>query len=274
MNFSDHNECLKIQRTLLEAGESVNEMDFDGRTALMKAVLRGNLKSMTFLLENGATINLRDGWHNTALLNSIDPGREHFLELLVREGADVNLVGGGGETPLIKAARDLNASLVKLLLEAGADVNMVNRSKDTALNVSVIYCRSNERNVTEKVRLLLKAGCHINKKCRYVVNALYWNIRYGNRQWKTLNMLLFAAGENVNHKAIRDKLPDYLKETENELCLKHLCRGKIRQVLIDKDPHENLFVRIPCLCLPSLVNEYLLYGMNLDDQHVTSSNIL
>ena len=81
-------------------------------------------------------------------------------------------------------------------------------------------------------------------------------------------MLLFAAGEKVNHKEIRDKLPDYLKDledTEDELRLKDLYRRRIRQILIDKDPHENLFIRTPRLGLPSLVTEYLLYGVTLDD---------
>ena len=76
MDFSNDDECVKTECTLLEAGASVNETDSCGRTALMNAVSRGNLKSMKLLLQRDANINLRDGWHNTALHASITPGRE------------------------------------------------------------------------------------------------------------------------------------------------------------------------------------------------------
>ena len=83
----------------------------------------------------------------------------------------MNQTGNHDETALIRAARNLDASHVKLLLEAGADVNMDKRSEDTALILSVTYCLGNERNVAEKVCLLLKPGCHINKGCRFGLSA-------------------------------------------------------------------------------------------------------
>ena len=50
-----------------------------------------------------------------------------------------------------------------------------------------------------------------------------------------------------------------------KLCLKHLCREAIRNHLLKVEPHTHLFGRIPQLGLPSLVNEYLLYDISLND---------
>ena len=46
--------------------------------------------------------------------------------------------------------------------------------------------------------------------------------------------------------------------------LKPLCREAIRKQLLEEDPHgENLFTRIPKLGLPSIINDYLLYGVDI-----------
>ena len=47
-----------------------------------------------------------------------------------------------------------------------------------------------------------------------------------------------------------------------KLNLKHICRRMIRKHLLKLDRHKNLFVRIPQLGLPSIITEYLLYGMS------------
>lgn len=65
-------------------------------------------------------------------------------------------------------------------------------------------------------------------------------------------MLLFAAGEKYN-------IPDL------SIFLKHLCRDAIRKHLIELDPHQHLFGRIPQLGLPSLLTRYLLYNVSLDE---------
>ena len=171
------------------------------------------------------------------------------VELLVKEGADVNYVGSLGETPLTVASKNSDASSMKILIEAGADVNMQNTSGNSALNTCILFRNGDEQVVADKVRLLLRAGAHINKKANTGQPA-----HYIDASWKTLIRILFAAGEILSFHSISPE-GDSLKD---------LCRRRIRQILIDKDPHENLFVRIPRLGLPSLVTEYLLYGVTLN----------
>ena len=83
-------------------------------------------------------------------------------------------------------------------------------------------------------------------------------------------MFLYAIGEILDCDKLKDdKIAEYfqkLKENlKDNLDLKHLCREAIRKHLIDVDPHEHLFGRIPELGLPSLVTEYLLYDYSLDE---------
>ena len=62
-----------------------------------------------------------------------------------------------------------------------------------------------------------------------------------------------------------DKMLKELKIEKEELQLKHICREAIRKHLLKLDPHQHLFGRIPRLGLPSALNQYLLFGRNLDD---------
>ena len=73
--------------------------------------------------------------------------------------------------------------------------------------------------------------------------------------------LFYAAGETINGTKVQ--VPDCLKSPE--FSLKHLCRETIRKHLLDIDPHQHLFGRIPKLRLPSSLTAYLLYNVSLDD---------
>ena len=73
-------------------------------------------------------------------------------------------------------------------------------------------------------------------------------------------MLLYAAGETIDETKVQ--VPDFLKPPD--LNPKHLCRETIRKHLINIDPHQHLFRRIPQLGLPSLLTKYVLFSMSLN----------
>ena len=56
--------------------------------------------------------------------------------------------------------------------------------------------------------------------------------------------------------------------------LKHICRQVIRKHLVELDPHQRLFGRIPKLGLPRSLTSYLLSEMSLemDDKDLIKSN--
>ena len=55
--------------------------------------------------------------------------------------------------------------------------------------------------------------------------------------------------------------------------LKHICREAIRKHLLELDPHQHLFGRIPKLGLSSVLMNYLLYGESLDDDVLDDDDV-
>ena len=195
-------------------------------------------------------INSKDCFGNTAFRIAIRFQYTDCTKLLIKEGIDVNRFPAVDETPLTQASKSKGSSSLKLLLEAGADVKAENSRGNSALNTCILFHNRDEQEVIDKIRLLFRAGAHINKKPNSGQYA-----QYIDPSWKTLIRISFAAGETLPFDSRADE-GDRLKD---------MCRRRIRQILIDKDPHENLLFRIPQLGLPSLVTEYLLYGVTLDD---------
>ena len=84
-------------------------------------------------------------------------------------------------------------------------------------------------------------------------------------------MLLYAAGETIgdHNGKIGDGYArvfrDYLLKEESELCLMQVCRKAIRKRLIEVDPHTSLFVGVKKLGLPTLLVEFVLHNVSLND---------
>ena len=74
--------------------------------------------------------------------------------------------------------------------------------------------------------------------------------------------LLFAAGDKITKPSYKAR--KVLNEAA-EMNLSHLCREAIRKHLLEIDPHENLFVRVPRLGLPAALQSFLLYDQTLDE---------
>ena len=72
-------------------------------------------------------------------------------------------------------------------------------------------------------------------------------------------LLLFTAGDKIDNSI--ENIPEYLKP---KMCLKDMCRRAIRNHLMELDPKNHLFERIPQLKLPYLPPRYLLYNMSLE----------
>ena len=157
---------------------------------------------------------------------------------------------------------------MKLLIQAGANVNMADKYDKTPL----IHTAGNSSvNTVEQYRCimtLLRAGAYINKANASYRNALDEHLTGCQPARKPVAMLLFAAGELSEITAGQDNvhIPDYLHLPELKVCLKHVCRESIRRYLIDLNLKSHSFYRTPKLGLPSLLNEYLLYDISLDDE--------
>ena len=190
--------------------------------------------------------------------------------LLIAVGANVNQKNCNGDTPLLWHTCFGRLKCVKALIEAGADVDATNKELETPLMMSV--STGNNKNV---VRALLNKGTNINILDNSGGNALTFLATYekGQKRYQEKFMILFAAGEKINRQAIEaeeQKVPDHLQP---QLNLKDICRRRIREHLLELDPHTHLFGRIPRLELRFIITEYLLYNQTLDaDDYDDSSS--
>jgi ankyrin repeat protein len=96
---------IALLNDFLASGENVDEIDSDGRTALMVAAHIGCVDGMTVLLENGANVNIKDITDRTALHLAVLSACHAAIPLLAAYKADIDAKDCFGWTALILATR-------------------------------------------------------------------------------------------------------------------------------------------------------------------------
>lgn len=110
-------------RRAIDAGESINSVDRDGRSALHLCVLQVDVPLIRILLDLGIDVSLGDrmGW--TALHFSARDHTVHVAEILLDAGCPVDIEDKFGNTPLSTAVFESRGrgEMITLLLKRGAD---------------------------------------------------------------------------------------------------------------------------------------------------------
>ena len=265
-----HHQCAEL---LIDAGADVNKKNNLGFTALMSAgLLKSNSRCYEILIKAGADVNVVNRVGQTAVHFATFLNNHEGMEMLLDAGADVNASDTNDRTPLITAAFFVSLPCIDLLVKAGAGVNKVEYYGKTAL--MSVGLMSEHLPDYKCLYRLLQAGSPVIK-CQhysmYDMNASEQHIAmYGiNCRDEKLLCALHAAGEVVEGTYVRKAdynkpVPDYVQELNRpEGNLKDMCRRAIRKHLMELSP-VNLFCKIPQLGLPKLMENYLLYGVNLD----------
>ena len=292
-----HEACVKL---LVKAGADVNaSQQYNKCTALFRAAIHGHSKCMELIIEAGADVNTGGcvpSLYGVAsrerfippLHAAIDHKNPECALLLLKAGADVNIreTIKSHATPLMIAAKQGMEDIMRAILDKGADVNAKDKHELTVLsyaawggnpecirrllaagadvngNVPVLFNATVKGCNIEIVKLLLKAGVHVNVRRSLIVNYLPPKKSEISEE---IAKLMTAAGEVLDGTAVKTWYYwwDELKQANKELKLKHMCREAIRQHLIDLNRYENLFHRIPKLNLPYLLTKYLLYNTSL-----------
>jgi ankyrin repeat protein len=134
------NGDLEKVRESIGKGADPNDIDPDGRTALMYASFNGHTEIVRLLLDEGAKVGLRDAMGRTALLFASTGPFAETVELLLDHHADPNITDNDEHfSPLMHAAAEGQLEVVKLLIERGADPAMKDIDGDTA----AVFARNN-----------------------------------------------------------------------------------------------------------------------------------
>ncbi|XP_023555351.1 arf-GAP with coiled-coil, ANK repeat and PH domain-containing protein 3 isoform X1 [Octodon degus] len=101
----------------LAHGAEVNwaDVENEGKTPLMQAVLGGSLIVCEFLLQNGADVNQRDSRGRAPLHHATLLGRTGQVCLFLKRGADQHALDQEQQDPLTIAVQAANADIVTLL---------------------------------------------------------------------------------------------------------------------------------------------------------------
>ena len=113
----------------LSGGADPNELDSDGRTPLIHAVIDNQLEIARLLVESGAQIDVRDYRGTTALHVAAQNQNLEMASLLLHHGAPIDAEDGDGNTPLSTAVFNSkgHGDLISALLSAGADRDHQNK---------------------------------------------------------------------------------------------------------------------------------------------------
>ena len=234
-----HANSAEFVELLLRAEADVNIRDRRGETPLFDAVRRESAQSVALLLDAGADVNIRNNDGKTALYTAVCEGSVKRVELLIKEGADVNITDAMGETLLFQWKDMIGRryptilKCIKIILHEGIKVNVRGSRGMTALT------------------------CFVKS-----LDFSPYKSATQTKHEKEFAMLLFAAGDTLDESKVT-YMPEYLKPSA-EVNLMNICRAAIRKHLLQISD-INLFPRIPKLGLPSMLCQYLLYDVALDD---------
>jgi ankyrin repeat protein len=127
-------------RLLLEHGATLEAIEEEGDTPLIRAASFGGTNVVKVLLAKGANVDARDDRGMTALIAAacdcaiVDmPDTLDSVKLLLQKGANVNAKDKEGRTALMMAAGWGRADIMRLLLEKGASIDAKDFHGNTAL---------------------------------------------------------------------------------------------------------------------------------------------
>ncbi len=217
-------------KVLLDAGADVNRLEYDGKTALHFAAIRGHASTARLLAKGGTDLDVTYGRNGyTALYDAASRGHLDVARVLLALGADPDIQSVQGQTALIAATSKEDEDMVRLLISFGADLNLYTSRLETALHKA-----AREEN-PNTVRVLLKAGADptlLNDDGETpLIRALYRTVhniieaflvpgpslaaigpRRGNN---VLNLCIYYEVESCVRKLLRFELPFSLDEQNN-----------------------------------------------------------
>ncbi len=160
---------LRILETLVQRGATIDSIDNQGRTPLMRAAEAGNSKAIRYLLSLRASVTLCDATGESALHACCkgEQGCAEIVPLLVNAGADINLRSASEiasqkklscRTPLMYAVR--REDITKALMEFGPDLDLVDDEMRSALMHAVTSYDPDKKALI--IKTLLAGGASIN----------------------------------------------------------------------------------------------------------------
>jgi Zn-dependent protease with chaperone function len=123
----------KKVKSLIEDGEDIHKIDYNGYTALDWAVMDDNLHMVQLLLDLDADPNFESDYGMTPFMTAAEKGTASMVKMLYDAGGDPNYQEmSAGYSALTYAVFSGEIDTVKLMIELGADIQLKDYSGMTA----------------------------------------------------------------------------------------------------------------------------------------------
>ena len=190
------NQDTSQRRSIATRGFAAVQRRLIGRTALINAGRKGDIKRVVFLLDLNIDTGIRDKSGKTALYHAAENGHGDVVELLLGRGADVDGKDKAGRTALHWASINGHRDVVELLLDRGADLAAKdNFSQQTALHLA------SENGQRDVVELLLGRGADLAAEDLSQNTALHLASYGGHRDVVELLRKWEKERDRGNHEA-------------------------------------------------------------------------
>ena len=140
------NNQVQLLPMLLSANPDLGQLDSQGNTALMYAIVKEEKYAFEQILEFNFPHDFSHKNHSadTALHLAAATSSAFFTRELLDHGADPECLNRDGETPLMIACRLQKTAVVKALLESGADVHRRNKEGKSLADIAGDHFRIRE----------------------------------------------------------------------------------------------------------------------------------
>lgn len=162
--FAANRDDVATIRLMCDQGFDPDSCDYDSRTALMVASMKGNIDAVEKLLEYGANPHLKDHHGTCALLEGIENGHDVIIDVLLNERThpDMHWLDESRASSLLnQAVFEGNIRLLARLIKAGVDVNAGDYDMRRPCHVAAA-----EGNMTA-FRMLVEAGADLTVRDRW-----------------------------------------------------------------------------------------------------------
>jgi ankyrin repeat protein len=149
---------------LIDLGLSIDSVDVQGATALLRAAGAGHLDLVAHLLERGAQADLASSSGATPLSAAVSARRDAVVASLLERKVAVDRRLPGGGTVLMIAAALGYPEIVARLLARGADPNARDERGTTALHAAALFAFAGRDTVRARrtLELLIEKGADLN----------------------------------------------------------------------------------------------------------------
>ncbi|KAJ0719404.1 putative cyclic nucleotide-binding domain, potassium channel, voltage-dependent, EAG/ELK/ERG [Helianthus annuus] len=159
LNFAVYSGDLYRVKRLVASGINPNNTDYDGRSPLHIAAIKGFADLVQYLLQKEARINATDNNGNTPLFEAIKNGHDGVVSMLVEAGAFLDMDNAGNCLCMAVAKGDIE--FLKRVLDNGVNPNSRNYDLRTPLHIAAA------EGLYSIAKLILEAGGSVSSKDRW-----------------------------------------------------------------------------------------------------------